>query len=186
MQRRTREGSGGVASSPAPGSFQIPTSGGLSLAPASGRPLDAGGDPRRLGDRGHALARLEALWPRLRAESIGLVHIRCYREGAERGIVAIACYTGLSQDRGSASVAPSNELVSELDEVAFALLASEVGVWRNGDGLGTLVLDAVEKTATLHQGWFETNEANGRARLAPEPWRTLDVAVAPTVRRSPR
>ena len=149
-------------SRPAPGTSQIPTTGGLSLAPGSGRPFDAGGDPRRLGDSGHALARLEALWPRLRAESIGLVHIRCYREGAERGIVAIACYTGLSQDRGSASVAPSNELVSELDEVAFALLASEVGVWRNGDGLGTLVLDAVEKTATLHQGWSETNEANGR------------------------
>lgn len=167
MQRRTREGSGeegseGLVSGSAPGTSKIPTTGGLSLAPPSGRPFDAGGDPRRLGGSGHVQARLEALWPRLRAESIGLVHIRCYREGAERGIVAVACYAGLSQDRGSASVAPSTELVSELDEVAFALLVSEVGVWRDGDGLGTLVLDAVEKTATFHQGWFETNEANGR------------------------
>ena len=39
--------------------------------------------------------------------------------------------------------------MSELDEVAFALLVSEVGAWRNGDGVGTLVLDVDEKAATL-------------------------------------
>ena len=150
MQRRQRE----ERTEPVPGleNSQRPPSGGLSLAPASGQ---------RLGMTG-VDSRLEALWERLRAEHIGIVHMRCRREGAERGIDAIACYTHLRENGGSASLTPSHDLESELDDVAFALLVSEVGAWRNGDGVDTLILDVAEKTATLHQGWVEMNERNGR------------------------
>ena len=138
-------------------------SAGLSLAAASGRPFEAAGsDALRLGDRDDALARLEELWPRLQAESIGFVHIGCSREGTERGIGSIACYASLPQDGGSASIAPSRELVSELDEVAFALLLPEVGAMRNGD-VSTLVLDLGQKTATLHEGWLGTHDTHGQS-----------------------
>ena len=90
------------------------------------------------------------------------MHIRCNREGAERGIGSIACYASLPKERASASIAPSHDLVSELDEVAFALLLSEVGAMRNGD-VSTLVLDLGQRTATLHKGWAGTHDAHGQS-----------------------
>ena len=162
-QRRPQEERAGPVSGSGPPISQRPGSGGLSLAAASSRPFEAAGpEAIRPGDRNHALARLEEVWPMLRAESIGLVHIRCNRDGAERGIDSIACYAILPQDGGFASIAPSHDLVSELDEVAFALLLSEVGAMRNGD-VSTLVLDLGQKTATLHEGWIGTHDAHGRS-----------------------